>query len=546
MNNPQLPENSDLSQKITDTLNTAFDETLPESLTSFLKQGELRLFNLPEGFNLDLLGEDSNTPITPFFSGDVDPNFPNIFAQYVDTITSASDPNIVALKGQEVKFVWGRHGTDSLFAYDPGIDYSGQRKIDVLTGDYTDEEIVLLQAGEKGPFREWKDRFILGDWQKSNYLDDNIECNQENKLDNLGLKQFAIINDLNPHQDVIKLHGTCEDYELANTSLGTAIFKHSETGYDLIGVVARVFDLSFNNDNFIFKGDTVPETVLDDAQHIGTPQIDYLFASSIDDENNLFLGVGTEGSLAEQNNGSRDSVITKYDDDGSLQWSRQFGSPGSETVWDMASDGSNIYSAGNTTNQFDNNISEGGNDAYLAKYDSDGNQQWVKQYGTSTFEESFAVATDNNGNIYTGGHTLGSLAGPNKNLLLPNNAPSTDSFIVKFDSNGNQQWIQQFGTEYLDDNWGVATDKDGNVFAGGNTKGDFGAKNPGQLREYDAWLAKFDTHGNQQWVRQFGIPDYDFLWDVKTDSVGNVYSTGWTLGDLGGKNNGTNDACLAK
>ena len=42
MNNPQLPENSELSQKITDTLKTAFEETLPESLTSFLKQGELR------------------------------------------------------------------------------------------------------------------------------------------------------------------------------------------------------------------------------------------------------------------------------------------------------------------------------------------------------------------------------------------------------------------------------------------------------------------------------------------------------------------------
>ena len=157
------------------------------------------------------------------------------------------------------------------------------------------------------------------------------------------------------------------------------------------------------------------------------------------------------------------------------QWSRQFGTTGSETIWDMASDGSNIYAVGNTSGELDNNTSQGGTDVFLAKYDSDGNQQWIKQFGTSTYDEAFSVSTDTSGNIYVGGHTVGGLAGSNQNVGQNVGAfPSTDSFVAKYDSNGNQQWIKQFGTPVLDDNWGVATDKDGNVYAGGNTKGDFG------------------------------------------------------------------------
>ena len=81
-------------------------------------------------------------------------------------------------------------------------------------------------------------------------------------------------------------------------------------------MLGGVSDLSLTGDYFDYKGNTAPETVLNDAKHIGTPAIDYLFASSVDAEGNLYVGGGTDGSLAGTNLGNRDAWLTKYDSNG--------------------------------------------------------------------------------------------------------------------------------------------------------------------------------------------------------------------------------------
>lgn len=539
MNNLQLPSNSTLSNDLTNVLSSALNENFPDAYATYLK-GVIQSFNRSSGSSLLTSSGNSIAPL--LYNDNPNENFPNIYGKLTDTLTAGSDINIVGGEGnEEVKLIWGRHGSDSLVGFDPGIDFLGKRRIDVFTGDFTDEELVAVTTGREGSFREWKDTFILGDWQQPYYLDNDPQT--------LGLNKFGLITDFNPNLDIIQLHGDSQDYQLADTRLGTAIFWHD----DLVGVVGGVSDLSLDAGYFDFKGYTVPEKVLDNTKQIGTPAIDYLFGSSVDESGNIYVGGGTDGSLGGANLGARDSWLTKYDKNGNQLWSRQFGTVGIEDIQDMASDGSNIYVVGNTSDEFNNNTSQGGNDLYLAKYDSDGNQKWIKQFGTTTYEEASSVSTDGYGNIYVSGHTIGGLAGSNKNVgqnltasSLILGFPSTDSYVAKFDSNGNQQWIRQFGTPLLDDSWGVATDKDGNIFAGGNTKGDFGGKNVGSAAEYDAWLVKLNQYGTQQWVKQFGSPDYDFLWDVKTDSKGNVYATGWTLGDLGGKNAGSYDVWLAK
>ncbi|MFN6465928.1 MAG: SBBP repeat-containing protein [Nostoc sp. DedVER02] len=530
MTNSNLPSRSELSDNLTNVLRSAFSNNFPGALITVLDA-------LTPPSDPDLLIPDGKSfPL--FFSQNPDENFPNIIGKYVDFLTTSSEPNIVASDDQPVKASWGRHGSDNLIGYDPATNHSGKQKIDVFTGDFTDELLLSGQVDNRTR-SQWPDRFILGDWQQPYYVEDETS--------NFGLNQFAFITDFNPTEDIIQLHGTAEDYELVDTDLGTAIFWRKETGYDLVGLVAKTSNLNLEGDYFDFKGNTPPAgAVIDKAIQIGTNGIDFLFASTVDAEGNLYVGGGTGGSLAGTNVGARDAWLTKYDSQGKQVWSKQFGTTGTETSWSMASDGKNIYVAGNTAGTL-GSTSQGGRDLYLAKYDSDGNQQWIKQFGTVTFDEAFRVTTDTNGNVYVGGHTVGGLAGENKNVGQdPKNLtfPTTDSFVAKFDSSGNQLWVQQFGTTELDDDWGVTTDKDGNVFAGGNTRGDFGGKNAGF---YDNWLVKLDkTDGNKLWVKQFGTSNYDFLWDLKTDSTGNVYATGYTLGDLGGENAGSSDIWLAK
>lgn len=524
-----------VDEAITESLTSALSDILPDELQTYLRN-ILQLTDRPDGTSL--LTDPDVDISSSFFSEDPNQNFPNTFGRYSNVLTVSSDPNFITSEDEEVKIIWGRHGSDSLTGFDPDADLVGKRRIDIFVGDFIDEQFNP-QPGALNAGKSWSDRFILGDWEEAYYVEND---------ETLGLDQLALILDFNANEDIIQLHGDRRNYVLVNTSLGTAIFWRNRNDYDLIGIVAGVSDLSLDGDYFDFKGYTPPRTVLRQAEHIGTAANDYLFASTVDANGNFYVGGGTGGSLGGSNIGARDAWLTKYDSNGNLRWSRQFGSTDTETVWGMASDGSNIYVAGNATSQLENNTSKGGNDAYLAKYDSDGNQVWIKQYGTYTLEESYKITVDNSGNIYTAGHTFGSLGGDNQNLGQGEEfeLPSTDAYVAKFDSDGNQLWIRQFGTITLDDNWGVAVDNNGNVFAGGNTKGSFGGQNAGPAEEYDAWLVKLDKDGQTDWVRQFGTPNYDFMWDIETDSVGNIYATGWTLGDLGGTNAGSYDVWLAK
>ena len=101
-------------------------------------------------------------------------------------------------------------------------------------------------------------------------------------------------------------------------------------------------------------------------------------------------------------------------------------------------------------------VNAGSHDAFLAKYDSSGEQLWVRQFGSAAYEELESVATDLDGNVYVAGHTQGSLAGVN--------AGSYDAFLAKYDSSGEQLWVRQFGSAVYDELESIATDLDGNVF----------------------------------------------------------------------------------
>ncbi|MDJ0677046.1 MAG: SBBP repeat-containing protein [Calothrix sp. MO_167.B42] len=531
-----------LDESLTTVLRSVISDNFPGSYQTYLKSvvGSSQYpttANLFTGDNVDLN--------QLFFSDDPDQNFPNTFSKYTQVVSSGSDLNVASPAGdEEVKVIWGRHGSDDLNGFNPSADLDGKRRIDFLVGDLLEEQLF---GSSPGPFMSWGDTFILGDWQTPYYAEDDE--------DSLGLNQFALIIDFNPSEDIIQLHGTSQDYELVETSLGTALFWRQENSFDLIGVVGgiSVQDLSLDADYFEFKGNTTPDTVLQKAEQIGTVGVDYLFGSGVDTDGNIYIGGGTDGSLAEQNLGARDAWLSKYDSNGNQLWSKQFGTSGAELIFDKVVDeNNNIYVTGNTTGELGNNTNQGGVDVFLAKYNSDGNQEWIKQFGTVTFEDYTNVTTDKDGNVYLSGHTIGSLGGDNQNLGqvlgqgVDGGVPSTDPYVFKFDSDGNELWRAQLGTVTLDDNWGLAVDQDGNVFLGGNTKGDFGGQNASSAGEYDSWLVKLDKDGQEEWVKQFGTPEYDFLWAMETDSQGNLYVTGWTLGDLAGENVGSYDVWLAK
>ncbi|HVS10459.1 MAG TPA: hypothetical protein VMS76_11340, partial [Planctomycetota bacterium] len=63
---------------------------------------------------------------------------------------------------------------------------------------------------------------------------------------------------------------------------------------------------------------------------------------------------------------------------------------------------------------------------------------WVRQFGTTVDDDAYAAAPDGSGGVYVGGATLGALGGPK--------VGSHDAWLARYDSAGNQLWARQVGS----------------------------------------------------------------------------------------------------
>ncbi|WP_206751552.1 beta strand repeat-containing protein [Trichormus variabilis] len=269
---------------------------------------------------------------------------------------------------------------------------------------------------------------------------------------------------------------------------------------------------------------------------------DYAFGVGNDSAGNVYATGYTDGSFAGSTlQGTSDAFITKYNTNGTQAWVKQFGTAADDYAYSTSVDGSgNSYIAGKTWGTFTGNSTQGAYDAFIAKYDTNGTQTWIKQFGTSSDDEATSVILDGSTNtILVTGDTSGSFAGST-------NLGGTDIFVSKYDTNGTQTWVKQLGTNNYDYSTGVASDSTGNIYVTGYTSYGAFAGNTNKGAE-DGFLAKYSSTGTLAWVKQFGTTGQDFSQEVKTDSAGNIYVVGNTSGTFTGNTSvGGWDSYIAK
>lgn len=256
------------------------------------------------------------------------------------------------------------------------------------------------------------------------------------------------------------------------------------------------------------------------------------YSVAVDAAGNVYIGGYIRGPIEGGNTGSPDAFLAKFNSSGNQLWNKRLGTSSYELSYSIAVDAAgNAYITGFTGGSL------GGVSAssFLAKFDSSGNELWIEQIGVGERDSSRSVAVDADGNVYISGTTDGSIGGINAGLR--------DAFLMKIDSNGNEQWTKQIGTAGIDIGISVAVDTTGNAYLSGYTYGDFEGVNAGLT---DAFLAKFDSSGDELWTTQIGTNNDDFGISVAADAAGNVYLSGYTYGSLGGASAGGSDAFLAK
>jgi len=148
----------------------------------------------------------------------------------------------------------------------------------------------------------------------------------------------------------------------------------------------------------------------------------------------------------------------------------------------------------------------GQRDAYLSKYNPDGELMWVCPLGTEDLDSGSCLTVDAEGNCFVGGQTYGSLA---ENLIEDTGDTRPDAFVAKISSEGTCVWIRQFGGAQSDGACRVRLDRNGNCYVAGNTtcwivsdeSNDRGGAMEDVMSECP-FVAKFDPNGQLVWFNQ--------------------------------------------
>ena len=106
-------------------------------------------------------------------------------------------------------------------------------------------------------------------------------------------------------------------------------------------------------------------------------------------------------------------------------------------------------------------------------------------------------------------------------------------------------WTKQLGTS--SDDWGndVTTDSSGNIYVTGDTLGGLDGNTNSGFE--DIFIIKYNSSGSKQWTKQLGTSKDDRGFGVTTDSSDNIYVSGSTSGELDGNTHfGDRDIFLVK
>lgn len=172
--------------------------------------------------------------------------------------------------------------------------------------------------------------------------------------------------------------------------------------------------------------------------------------------------------------------------------------------------------------------STGSTDIFVAKFDAFGNALWSKRYGDASTQQAFAVAVDNDGAIYVGGGMLGSV---DFDGTLLTSAGFDDAFLARFESDGTLSWAKRFGDASKQSIRCLAISKTNMVIAAGEFDGVMAfdaapANTHTSAGGNDIFVARFDTSGFVSGSRAYGGMGTESVRGIALNSSDEIYLTG--------------------
>jgi uncharacterized delta-60 repeat protein len=190
-----------------------------------------------------------------------------------------------------------------------------------------------------------------------------------------------------------------------------------------------------------------------------------------------------------------------------VQWLNRYPGYGPSGARDIAvDDEGNVYAAGWGA------FPDRSRDCLTIKYNGMGDTLWVRYYdgGANYFDDVYALAIDDAGNVYVTGRSITS-------------GIDYDIVTLKYNGAGVEQWVAVYAGSGGDDDGGhdIVVDDSGYVYVTGFTYS--------SATSSDWMTIKYDDNGDTMWTARYNDPDSsaDQATALALDGLGNVYVTGY-------------------
>jgi hypothetical protein len=217
---------------------------------------------------------------------------------------------------------------------------------------------------------------------------------------------------------------------------------------------------------------------------------------------------------------------------GDFVWAKRFGGEGSDDVKCIRYDqNGRLYLVGSFdgTTRFGSQTmrSWGGRDAFVGRFQTNGEPVWVQQAGGTDDDTAAAVAVSPGGGIVVLGASRSATIVCGNISLTNSYARDYDSlFIARYDADGKALWARLINGAGVSDRAGIGCDAAGNIYftAWMARFANFGVTN---LTGYeDILVGKFNEQGDFQWARKVGSYGYDYGNALAVSPGGTAYVLG--------------------
>jgi RHS repeat-associated protein/CSLREA domain-containing protein len=173
---------------------------------------------------------------------------------------------------------------------------------------------------------------------------------------------------------------------------------------------------------------------------------------------------------------------------------------------------------------------QGGVDSFVAKFDANGNRLWHTFLGGAGNDYGYGISVDSSGNVYVTGDSYQSWGAP---LTAYHGSGTSDAFAAKLNSSGTLLWNTFLGQASDDFGSSLVLDGGGNIYIGGFSYATWGAPVRSFQSVVDVFVAKLSSSGAVTWNTFLGGTGTDTGTHIALDANNNIFISGESTGTWG-------------